>query len=148
VKVAIGANRKLRPWPSGTALLGFLRHLTPEDLVMVRSPASGQLSAFETVIWTYCHVLEIPVQYRAPDTGRTPGRASVFARDIEMVAAADLVVLLMTEEEAEGGYSGTYHLYEQALQQDRPVYVWIIRGDLATRWGEHDPEDRYAWLFA
>lgn len=148
MKVVIGANRKLPPWPAGTALLALLRQLTPEDLVLLRRPLSGYLSAFEQVIATYCQVLEIPIQFRSPDTGRTHGRASVFARDIEMVAAADLVVLLMTEQEAEGDYSGTFHLYEQALQQDRPVYVWVSGPrDRLVRWGEHDPQNLYAHLF-
>jgi hypothetical protein len=61
-----------------------------------------------------------------------------------MVAKADLVVLVLDEEDAEGGYSGTYHLYEKALEIDRPVYGWLATG---IRWGEHDPEGQYAHLF-
>lgn len=94
--------------------------------------------------------LPCPVTWCVPELAG--GRSSVFARDIEMVSAADLVLVFLDTASVEDVYSGTYHVFEQALVQERPVYAWTVQnlGEtyVVRRFGEHDPDERFAELTA
>ena len=148
MRVLVAGSRSL---PSGTApraLLTFLARLPPECPVLLRAPVSGHSGRFEEDVEAVCRILSVPVEWRRPNLAETHGRASVYARDIGMVEDADLVVLFLDGRDAEEGYSGTYHLYERALEADRPLYVWRVDTGVYTRWGEHDPDHLYASMFS
>lgn len=146
MKVVIAGSRRLPPGIAPRAILHLLLRLPEDTLVMLRAPASGRIGTFEYDIHNICAILGIAVEWRRPDVERTPGRGAVFSRDIEMIAHADLVLLYMVEEDVEEGYSGTYHMYEKALDEDRPVYGWVVRDNSMHRWGEHDPADQFRSL--
>lgn len=150
MKVAIAGSRRLQPGLAPRVLLRFLLNLPPTVTILLRARADGDMhNTFESDVLRLLSILGIECVARRPLPAETPGRASVFRRDIEMVDEADLTVLFFVPEDAEEGYSGTYHLYEKCLDQDRPVYAWLVESDdKVTRWGEHDPGDQYAGLFA
>lgn len=145
MKVAIAGSRRL---PTGTAprvLLHFLLRLPEDAEILLRARVSGEMGPFEQDVETVCEILGLTLEYRQPNPAETPGRASVFARDIEMVAEADLVLVFLHQGDAETGYSGTYHLFEKALDDQRPVYGWIVDDAGNTnRWGEYDPDHLFA----
>lgn len=148
MNIAIAGSRNL---PTGHAVRSLVRLLTraPEDArILLRHPyGEGPTGEFEDGVGHVCDVLGLKVEWCEPDTPRTPGRAGVFARDIDMVAKADLVVVLLSERDAKDGYSGTMHVFEQALQQERPVYGFIVHASgVTTRWGEFDPDNLYEGL--
>ena len=151
MKVAVGGSRKL---PRGSAqrflvrfLIAFADEYEPDATVLVRAAASGEMQEFEAAIAGMCRAIALPVETRSPKPAETPGRASVFRRDIELVNEADLVLLFFAEEDAEGGYSGTYHLFEKALDDERPVYAWVVDAEgVAFPWGDYDPRRMFTSL--
>lgn len=150
VKIAIAGSRKL---PQGAAYLALVKFLVQHttDTILVRCAVSGDMGDFETDVVDICETLHMAYEGRSPDVASTPGRASVFRRDIELVEEADLTLIYIAEADLEEGYSGTYHLWEKALDGDRPVYAWTFSADpdhpRIVRWGEHDPGERFAALF-
>lgn len=146
MKVVLAGSRKLPAGTAPRALLHFLLRLPPDCVVLLRGPLSGHSGGFETDVEMLCRMLAIDCEFRRPNTVSTPGRASVFARDIEMVAEADLVMVFLSAEDAESGYSGTYHLFEKALDDQRPVYGWLADENGTSRWGEFDPDHLYVDL--
>lgn len=147
MKITLAGSHRLPAGTAPRALLHVLLRLPTDCLVLLRAPVSGHCGPFEADVAVVCDILGIAYEYRRPDVVQTPGRASVFARDIEMVAESDLVLVYLSPEDAETGYSGTYHLFEKALEDERPVYGWLV-GDGLERWGEYDPEHLYADLLA
>jgi len=144
--VAIAGSRRLPRGQAPRLLIRFLDNLEEGDRVIVRTPKHGPPGPFEHDVMALCEILDITVETMSPaPTITTPGRASVYFRDIEMVEHADLVLLFFTPEEAVEGYSGTAHLMDKALDADRPVYAYTVGADgLVCRVGEHDPDDLFA----
>jgi hypothetical protein len=147
MKIVLAGSRRL---PSGTApraLLHFLIRLPTDTQLLIRRAATGVLGPFERDVEVVADILGLHLEYRQPNPAETPGRASVFARDIEMVAEADLILVFLSPEDAESGYSGTYHLFEKALDDQRPVYGWLVYDDGKTdRWGEYDPDNLHGGM--
>jgi hypothetical protein len=149
MKVVIAGSRRLPAGTAPRALLHFLLRLPTDTSLLVRRAATGVLGPFEHDVEVVADILGLHLEYRQPNTSQTPGRASVFARDIEMVAEADLVVVMLSEEDAASGYSGTYHLFEKALDNQRPVYGWLVQDNGSVeRWGEYDPDHLFADLIS
>jgi len=143
----IAGSRKLPEGKAPFMLIRFLGALPDDAVVMLRCPYSeGVLPGpFERDVAALCDVLNIPVEWHAPEpTILSPGRVSVYVRDIEMVAKADLVLLFFTEEDALNGYSGTTHLRDKALDKNIPTYAYqVSENGRVERAGEHDPENFY-----
>lgn len=150
MKVVIAGSRRLPRGQAPRLLIRFLAALPADALILLRHPANPEFGPgpFERDVAALCEVLRMIYQWCQPEpTEETRGRASVFFRDIDMVAKADLVLLFFTPEEASDGYSGTAHLMEKALEQDRPVYAYSVDADgTVARVGEYDPDHLYAEL--
>jgi hypothetical protein len=145
MKVVIAGSRAL---PAGNAprlLARFLATFDDGDTVLIRTPKTGEPGPFEQDVVKLCRLFYIPVETYTPEpTGTTPGRSSVYLRDIELVAASDLVLLFFKPDEAVEGYSGTAHLMDKALDGDRPVYAYTVADDgRVARVGEYDPSDLF-----
>lgn len=129
-------------------LIRFLGGLPEDAVILLRRPYKRETppGAFERDVSALCDALNIPVEWVAPEpTIMSPGRVSVYRRDIEMVAKADLVLLFFTAKDAVTGYSGTTHLMDSALDQDRPVYAYQVDEQGAvSRVGEHDLDHLHA----
>jgi hypothetical protein len=63
---------------------------------------------------------------------------------MEMVERADLAILFFHPEEAEDGYSGTFHLLDKCLDVGRPVHAYTVdeRGKV-ERFGAYDPDHQF-----
>ena len=147
MKIVIAGSRKLPDGKAPFMLIRFLGALPDGAVVLLRCPyKEGNLPGpFEKDVAALCDALNIPVEWHAPEpTILSPGRVSVYVRDIEMVTKADLVLLFLTEEDALFGYSGTTHLMDKALDQNRPMYAYRVeKGGRVFRIGEHDPENAF-----
>jgi len=146
MKVVIAGSRRLPRGQAPRLLIRFLAALSDDDRVMVRKGATTQMGRFEADVVNLCEVLHLDWDYWTPQPSeKNPGRVSVFIRDIEMIDKADLVLLFITPEEAESGYSGTMHLMDKALDAGRPVYAYSVyeRGKVELV-GDYDPDHLYA----
>ena len=146
MKVAIAGSRRLPPGQSPRLLVRFLAAVPEDTVILLRKGTFSEPGRFERDVESLCSVLRLSWEWCQPEpTILTPGRASVFYRDIEMVEKADLVLLFFTPEDAEEGSSGTSHLLIKALDADRPVYGYAVAPDgVITRVGENDPDHLYA----
>ena len=147
VRIVIGGSRKLPEGKAPFLLIRFLGALPDDAVVMLRCPyTEGNLPGpFERDVADLCDALNIPVEWHAPaPTILSPGRVSVYVRDIEMIAKSDLVLLFFTQEDAVYGYSGTTHLMDKALDQNIPMYAYRVENNgQVFRIGEHDPENAF-----
>lgn len=121
----------------------------PEDtLVLLRRGISTPPGQFERDVESLCSILHLAWEWCLPEpTDETPGRASVYVRDIAMLDRADLALLFFTPDDVEAGTSGTSHLQDQALQLGRPCYAYSVAPDGAVALvGDYDPDHLYAEL--
>jgi hypothetical protein len=146
VKVLIAGSRRLPPGQAPRLLVRFLAALPADAVILLRKGAYTQPGRFESDVENLCSILHMDWEWCVPvPTGTTVGRAAVYYRDIEMVARADLVLLFMDPEDAEIGHSGTSHVFDKALDADRPVYAYTVADDgMVARVGEYDPEHLYS----
>ena len=146
--VAIAGSRRLPRGLAPRRLLHLLLSLPPDTQVLLRRGSRTVPGQFESDVSNVCGILGLEVGWRVPNPVETPGRAAVYARDINLVNEADLTLAFLDIKDAEDGNSGTFHLFERAMQDERPVYAWVVGDDgEPERWGEYDPQERYAWLF-
>jgi hypothetical protein len=145
MKVAIAGSRRLPKGHAPRLLIRFLAAL-PEDAVVLLRSGIRETGRFEQDVETLCSLLSLGWLWFLPQpTPSTPGRASVYVRDIELVERADLVILFFAKGEEAEGYSGTAHLLDKALAANRPVYAYSVDEDgTIDRVGEHDPDHLYA----
>lgn len=150
MRVAIGGSRKLPAGQAPRLLVHFIAELPPDAVVLLRCPHAPQDAPgrFEQDVAALCDTLGHEVEWRPPEpTILSPGRVSVYARDIEMVGRADLILLFFSPDEAEEGNSGTVHLLDKALDAGRPTYAYTVTSDgVVRRFGEWDEGDQYAHL--
>lgn len=149
MKVAIGGSRKLPPGSAVKVLGVFVARLVREDDVeiLLRKGINTEPGEFEQDIAELAELVGLKVSWREPQiTDKHRGRASVFIRDMDMAAEADLVVAVV--EPGFDEYSGTAHFMEKAIEADRPVYgyVWDASVPILLRIGENDPDDRWSHL--
>src|SRR5207247_1765334 len=133
VRVAIGGARRL---PKGTALkalalfIGRLAEQNPEGLneVLLRQGISTSPGPFEEDVARLSYLMGVDVRWCIPKpTPANPGRQSVFVRDFDMVAEADLVLAFVAPDGDE--YSGTAHLLDKAIELGKPVYAYEVADD-------------------
>lgn len=148
MKVVIAGSRALPKGQAPRLLIRFLAALPEDSTILLRRGANTNPGVFENDVTVLCEILHLSWEWFAPKpTDRNPGRVSVFIRDIEMIDKADLVLLFITPDEAESGYSGTMHLMEKALDAGRPVYAYSVAEDGKVRLiGDYDPDHLYADL--
>lgn len=148
LRVVVAGSHKLPRGLAPRILLRFLLKLHEDSTIILRKGRASEPGAFEKDVHELCDRLMLRTEWFQPDTQSTHGRASVFLRDIEMVASADLVVLFIAHDDMESGYSGTFHLWDKSLDEHKPVYAWSVAADGAVdRWGESDEVHHYAPLF-
>jgi hypothetical protein len=126
MRIIVAGSRKLMTGAAAFTAAVILA-LGDEDLVLLRSPKDGAPGYFEQDIAQMCELNKVPYKYFMPQpTEETPGRASVFVRDMDMVADADEALLFFTPEDAAYGYSGTMHLLEKSLEADIRVSAYTV----------------------
>lgn len=149
VKVAIAGSRALPPGLAPRLLVRFLAKLPEDATILLRRPfwiETAKPGQFELDVERVCTILHLRVEWRIPNPEETPGRASVFVRDIEMVEHADLLLAFFLKEDWMSSSSGTTHLVEKALESDTAVYAYKVDGDVVDLVGEHDPDGGW-WKF-
>lgn len=146
MKVVIAGSRRLGRGQAPRLLVMFLDSLFDVDLVLLRSPMTDPPGPFEQDVAYLCDMFGLKYEWIRPEpTADTPGRTSVYVRDMVMAEKADLMLLFFMADEAVEGYSGTSHLLYKALAADRPVYAYALdEQGKVTRVGEYDPENLYA----
>ena len=142
VKVTIAGSRRLPAGQAPRLLVRFLAALPDDAVILLRKGLYSEPGRFESDVESLCSILRLGWEWCVPaPTDTTPGRSSVYFRDIEMVDRSDLVLLFLTPEDAEEGHSGTSHVFEKALDADRPVYAYSVGEDgKVERVGEYDPD--------
>lgn len=149
MKVIIAGSRRLPRGQAPRLLLHLLGALAKEEgnHVLLRSGLK-YMGEFERDVMHLCEILHLDWTYRKPaPTPEAPGRASVYVRDIEMVEQADLAILFFTPDDAEEGYSGTFHLLDKCLDVGRPVHAYTVDdAGKVERFGDYDPLHEYSHL--
>jgi hypothetical protein len=154
MQVAMAGSRRL-PEHAALNLARFIAGLNPdEDRLLLRRGIYTTPGPFEMDVFVMATSCRVPVEWRMPViTERTKGRASVYVRDIDMVADADLTVLVFQTDDLDE-YSGTAHLFEKCMDLDRVCYAYEsfvpppTYGDptplpVFQRWADNDPDDLY-----
>lgn len=144
MRVVIAGSRRLPPGQAPRLLIRFLAGL-PDDAVVLLRTGIKETGRFEQDVENLCAMLSLRWQWFRPEpTEETPGRASVYRRDIEMIEHADLVILFFAADEVAEGYGGTQHLLDKAFDADRPVYAYSVSDNgIIDRVGEYDPDHLY-----
>lgn len=172
MKVAIAGSRALPKGIAPRLLVRFLAALPEDTVVMFRRGRISPPGIFEQQAASVCELLGLEVAWMQPAATegryeRGPGgvpvmveqpvatwdadprataREATFARDLEMVAKADLVLCFYTTGQEGDETSGTASLVDKAIAEDRVVYAYAIDGKVVVRSGEHDPTNAYAHL--
>lgn len=148
MRVAIAGSRRLPAGQAPRLLIRFLAALPADARILLRKGRFIDPNRFEQDVANLCAILHLEWDWFVPEiTEESFGRAAVYHRDMNMVEAADLVLLFFSPEEAVSGYSGTAHLMDKSLDADRPVYAYTVADDgKVARIGEYDPEHLYADL--
>ena len=129
-------------------LISFMAALPEDAVIFLRRGLRTDPGMFERDVETLAGLLRLEVEWHQPEpTDVTPGRSSVYARDISMVEQSDLVIAFLTLDDVEGGYSGSSHVIDKALAANRPVYAYSV-DEFGTieRVGDYDPDELYASL--
>lgn len=132
MKIIIAGSRRL---PAGSTTFAFpvVDALKGDDTVLLRCPRFSEPQHFENVMAAYCRYKGVPYKWVKPEpTEESPGRVSVYVRDMDMVDEADRALLFFNQDEAVEGNSGTYHLLEKALSAEISVDAFIVRHDLSS----------------
>lgn len=151
MNIVIAGSRRLPRGQAPRLLLHLLASLSQAkgegSLVFLRSGLK-RMGTFEEDVMHLCEILHIPwAPVRPEPDDKHPGRASVYIRDIELVDTADLVILFFTPEDAEDGYSGTYHLLDKCLDTGKPVHAYTVsQAGRVARFGDYDPDHQYEKL--
>lgn len=147
MKVAIGGARRLPPGTAFRVLIRFMANLDPDTIVLLRRGLNTDPGPFEMDVAELCTFLGLDVQWRRPKPDDiNPGRQSVFVRDFDMVAEADLTLVFVPDIEPLDS-SGTAHLMDKAIELNKAVFAYTVSDDgTTTRYGENDPDDLYAAL--
>ena len=117
---------------------GAVSPLPEGSWVHLRKPTKKPASPFELAVAGIAAQCDVNVRWWMPGPG---GRQATFARDVQMVEAADEVLVFFTEGEEMHPQRGTGHVVEKALDQGKRCRAYsVVDGEL--KWvGGHDPED-------
>ena len=149
MKVVIAGSRSLPKGQAPRLLLRLLAALPDDAVILLRRGAYTEPGEFERGVANLAHVLHLDVKWRRPKpTEDSPGRVSVYVRDMDMVEEADFGVLFFTRMEHQEGYSGTMHLLDKFLDLGRPVHAYTVdqvNGEV-ERVGDYDPDHQFDHL--
>lgn len=148
--VVIAGSRSL---PTGIApriLIRFLAGLPDGSRVLLRRGLFSQPNLFEAQVEKVCDLIGLRVQWCQPEPSADAmlGREATFARDLQMISWADLVLCFYDVAEIGDERSGTVALVEKALREEKVVYAYALNGtrlervgewDLSNTWGDRVP---------
>lgn len=158
--IAIAGSRALDPGIAPRLLIRFLANVSqaqPAATVLLRRARSKPPGPFEEQVAGLCDLVGLKLEWCYPiaeeirkfsDADGEPitehlpltGREQTFARDMDMIDRADLVLCFWHARETGDEHSGTVALANKAVDQNKVVYAYEIDGDqLVNRVGEHDP---------
>ena len=143
MNICIAGSRRLPKGQAPRLLIRTLVEVAGDSTVWLRSPMTGIPGTFEQDVANLCAILGITIHWSVPEpTAETPGRASVYLRDIDIIEKVDVVLLFVTPDEAVEGFSGTMHMLEKSLDAGRPTYVYSVGEDgkveRVGEWDEHN----------
>lgn len=150
LKIVIAGSRALPKGVAPRLLFEFLEKLPEDTRILLRQSASGIINPFEMHVMTLVDMVGLSVRWCQPNLKRHAGRRSVWFRDVDMIAEADLCLCYYTSDQIGDDRSGTVALVDKAMQLEVPVYAYEIDiGDESLsvgRVGEHDVTDRWAGI--
>lgn len=145
--VVIAGSRALPTGIAPRVLARFLASLPDGSRVLLRRGRFSQPNLFEAQVEMVCDLFGVKVQWCQPETKDYPwptlmpvttGRERTFARDLQMIDWADVVLCFYDITEVGDERSGTVGLVEKALQAEKNVYAYAMNGDRLERVGEWD----------
>jgi len=159
--VVVAGSRALAPGLAPRLLVRFLAGLPSEATILLRRGLFRQPNLFEAQVESLCELIGLKVEWCYPLFGAAQkpgttgpavdweekgyrGRQMTFARDLDMVTRADLVLAFYTIDQVGDDTSGTVGLVEKALEANRVVYAYALTDNRVTRVGEHDPTNEWA----
>ena len=147
-KIVVAGSRALPPGAAPRLVVRLLADMPPATTILLRSPHRGLPGDFEEAVGSVCDIIGLTVEWRSPSpTLQLPGRRSVWARDNEMIADADLVVCFYDVEQIGDDESSTVALVDKAMALEVPVYAYALTPDDGIiRVGEHDPKDLWSTM--
>ena len=158
MKVAIAGSRAVPKGLAPRLLVRFLAALPEDATILLRRGRKSGPGAFELQTAMVAEMLGLAVEWMEPEPPsellvpeqahdrRALAREATFARDLEFVVRADLVLCFYTVEQEGDEASGTAALVDKAIAENRPVYAYAIGEDGVVRSGEHDPRNDWAEL--
>jgi hypothetical protein len=157
--VVIAGSRALPHGQAARVLVRFLAGLPPDATILLRRGLFTQPGIFESQVEKVVDLIGLKLEWCQPSFSVADkhhdlriGRRLTWARDVEMIDRADLVLTFILEEQIGDEESGTAALAEKAIAANVPVYSYamLVYGKddpiLLERVGEHDPENRWADL--
>ena len=146
--IVIAGSRALPAGHAARVLIRFLASLPPDSTILMRCGLSTPPGHFEAQVEQIIDLLGLKLEWCQPEPG---GRQEVFARDVEMVGRADLVLTFVASGQIGDETSGTVALAEKAMTADVPVYSYAMisfedGSAIVERVGEWDPQDRWGSL--
>jgi hypothetical protein len=162
--VAIAGSRDLPPGQAPRLLVRFLAALPADTVILLRRGLFTPPNLFEAQVEGVCDLIGLRVEWCQPgpiparrnEPGETVlGRRAVWARDVDMIERAELVLTFVDSERVDDTESGTVNFTEKAIEHDKVVYAYALfttfDGEThptieIQRVGENDPEGRWAEL--
>jgi hypothetical protein len=155
--IVIAGSRALPRGVAPRLLVRFLAAIPEGSKVLLRRGASRPPGEFEAQVEKMCDMLGLAVEWRLPVAVEKwnddpeglvllVGREQTFARDMQMIYDADLVLCFHTPEQIGDETSGTASLVEKALQADKAVYAYAVEGETVLRVGEQDAKEEWSAL--
>lgn len=156
--VVIAGSRALPQGQAPRLLIRFLAGLPEGSTILLRRGIFTQPGLFEHQVEEIVDLIGLRLEWRYPDPGGrgkdggVAGRRLTWARDVEMIDEADLVLTFVLDEQVGDETSGTFALVEKAIQLNKPVYSYSLltygpEGPvIVQRVGEHDPGNVWSEL--
>lgn len=173
MRVAIAGSRAVPKGMAPRLLVRFLANLPEDAVICLRRGRVSPPGEFERQTAMVCDLLGLEVDWMAPAAPtegryeqvmgqpvlvdrpvatwdadpRATAREATFARDMEFVSKAELVLTFTTVDQIGQELSGTAALVDKALLEEIVVYSYAIDVDgTVLRVGEHDPKSLFAEL--
>lgn len=154
MNIVVAGSRSIPPGEVGRMLVAFLAQLPASEVTIhLRRGMHTESGQFEKMTAMVCDLFGIGVEWHVVEKlDDAKGRQLVFARDLELVRAGDLVLCFTATWQAYDLACGTTALAQKALEEETPVYHWALPDAPGARRlirvGEHDPEGKYTKLVA
>lgn len=120
----IAASRKVEPVWVLPRIGALLTRLPKPTRILLRVGANTEPGPVEREVWSLATVAGHAPTWVVPESGQN--RKGTFVRDIEMVAAADAVLVFLTKREDPLGPSGTAHVLQKAVDANIPLFAYAV----------------------